>query len=244
MLPTRDDWILGELLAAQRKLFVVWSIGNGFCATRDDFATHFDVNEEFSAEIESLLADDLVNDHEGLLLLTPLSKQAVAIIEARETKESQSSPPRPEDRKQSRSGNTPQQTEFFSRDLENVFIGAAGMGGAIAVSSFDGRVATVELHGEVGTPADSGDLLERLLGAESYGHTVLLDFSDVEYIGSTGIAWLLTCHRRFEREGGRLIMHSMPTIVRDVFFIMKLERYFNVADSKAEALRMVNEERR
>ena len=45
--------------------------------------------------------------------------------------------------------------------------------------------------------------LEALAGSGVYARHVLLDMSDATYMDSSGVGWLLTCHKRMRAAGGK-----------------------------------------
>ena len=75
-----------------------------------------------------------------------------------------------------------------------------------------------ELSGRV-TQNDISPFTEPLgkeLGADAYGKNVLLDLHNVEVLDSSGISWLLVCHKRFREAGGKLVLHSVSPVVSDM----------------------------
>jgi Anti-anti-sigma regulatory factor (antagonist of anti-sigma factor) len=75
------------------------------------------------------------------------------------------------------------------------------------------------------------DPLIELLGPGGYGKIVRLDLSEAEYVDSSGIGWLLSCHKRIKQAGGRLLIERPHPIVANVFRVLKLERVFELADA-------------
>ncbi len=85
-----------------------------------------------------------------------------------------------------------------------------------------------------GIPRDK-EPISGLLGPDAYTLTVLLDLKDTEVIDSSGIGWLLVCHKRFAEQGGRMICHSAPPAVANVFKLMRMDLVFDSAANAAEA---------
>ena len=73
----------------------------------------------------------------------------------------------------------------------------------------------------------ASDPLVALLGPHVFTQRVALDLSDSDFMSSTGIGWLLHCHRRFEAEGGRLEIRSVPKSVEQLFRLMQLQSVFH-----------------
>ncbi|MBN2119734.1 MAG: STAS domain-containing protein [Candidatus Omnitrophica bacterium] len=65
---------------------------------------------------------------------------------------------------------------------------------------------------------------------------VLVDFSSVSYIDSSGLATLIEMLQRLKRAGGRLCFSNMSQKVKNVFEITKLDKLFEIFESRQEAL--------
>ncbi len=74
-----------------------------------------------------------------------------------------------------------------------------------------------------------------------YSRRVLLDLAGTEYIDSTGVSWLLTCHKRCREGGGKLVLHSLNPLVKQVLQVLKLDRVLHIADSADKARAELNE---
>jgi anti-anti-sigma factor len=80
------------------------------------------------------------------------------------------------------------------------------------------------------------DPLEELLGKAGYKRQVLLDCGKTGYIDSSGIGWLLGCHKRFTAAGGRLILHSLPPMVEQVIRMLRLDNLLTIKRDQPAAL--------
>ena len=87
--------------------------------------------------------------------------------------------------------------------------------------------------------AHSRDPVEDLLGPALFRQTVLLDLSQTSYIDSSGISYLLGVNKRFKQVGGRLVLHSAPPSVMQVFKLLKIQSVLNIVADEAEARRLV-----
>jgi anti-anti-sigma factor len=79
------------------------------------------------------------------------------------------------------------------------------------------------------------DPLEPLLGPDGFGRPVLLDMGRTTYMDSAAVGWLLGLHKKFNRAGGRLILHSIPPLVDQMFQLLKLPTVLHVAGDEAAA---------
>jgi anti-anti-sigma factor len=84
-------------------------------------------------------------------------------------------------------------------------------------------------------PETPSEDFEPLLGPNGFGTTVLLDLGRANYLGSTGINWLIDAHQRFRAGGGRLVLHSLSPWLREVAGIVRLPSVLHVADDEAAA---------
>jgi anti-anti-sigma factor len=109
------------------------------------------------------------------------------------------------------------------------------------VDSDDSPIARVSITGIIrrGDEDAQGDPLLSLLGDSPYSRPVLLDLSQVEMLNSLGIGWLITCHKRFREQGGRLVLHSVAPMAANVLRLMRMDTIFEVADSEEAALQKV-----
>ena len=64
---------------------------------------------------------------------------------------------------------------------------------------------------------------------------------DVDYVDSSGVSWLLTCHKRSREAGGKLILHSITPLVLQVIRVLKLDQVFCIADSARAAREQTSE---
>ena len=72
------------------------------------------------------------------------------------------------------------------------------------------------------------DPLIELLGPGGYGKTVHLDLSEASYLDSSGVGWLLSCHKRMQQAGGRLTLERPHPMVANVLKVLKLEKVFEL----------------
>ena len=66
---------------------------------------------------------------------------------------------------------------------------------------------------------------------------LLVDFSNVSYIDSSGLATLIEMLQRLKRIGGTLRLSGMVDKVKNVFEITKVHKLFAIFDSRQEALK-------
>ena len=86
---------------------------------------------------------------------------------------------------------------------------------------------------------DDVESLDEWLGAGDYSHKVLLSLADLATIDTRRIGWLVTTHKRFVQDGGKLIVHSIRRQAMETVRFLGLDRVLDVADSQADALGLV-----
>lgn len=77
--------------------------------------------------------------------------------------------------------------------------------------------------------------MQNALGDDAYSQRLLFDMSEVEAIDSSGVNWLLGCQKKMRESGGRLVLHSLSPIARNVIRVLNLHTVFALAEDAAEA---------
>jgi anti-sigma B factor antagonist len=100
----------------------------------------------------------------------------------------------------------------------------------------EGDASVVEVKGEVDmhSSPDLHVLLRRV--CEDRPAKIVVDLSRVEYMDSSGIGTLVEIFRRVKGFRGDMVLVSLQPRVRGVFEITKLDKFFTIRDSVAEAL--------
>ena len=104
------------------------------------------------------------------------------------------------------------------------------------VRSADGGVAVIGLTGDV-TAACETELMDayREAGrAEVRG--IVLDFTDLDYMNSSGIGLLVTLLVRAKREGRQISAYGLSDHYRQIFELTRLDEVISVHDNAEEAV--------
>jgi anti-sigma B factor antagonist len=109
----------------------------------------------------------------------------------------------------------------------------------VSEEDIDERTRIIDAGGEIHV-STAPEFSERLNAAIADGKTALvLDFSRVEFIDSTGLSVLLNGLRRVTRQRGRMILVcSNPTVLR-LFEITRLDTTFDIRATRDEAIQAV-----
>jgi anti-anti-sigma factor len=67
---------------------------------------------------------------------------------------------------------------------------------------------------------------------------VAMDLSAIDYISSTGIAFLIGAKRRIEARLGHFVLFGLLPEVLELFTVMKLVSLFEIAEDEARALEL------
>lgn len=82
------------------------------------------------------------------------------------------------------------------------------------------------------------DALYDLVQAQPTPHFAV-DLAKVEYLSSSGVAILVGLKHRVETKGGQIVIYHLQPIVRDLLGIMKLDRFFTIAEDEGRAVASV-----
>ena len=65
---------------------------------------------------------------------------------------------------------------------------------------------------------------------------VALDLFKIDYLSSSGVAILVGLKRRVDTRNGKIVFFHVQPIVQDLLKVMKLDRYFPLADDEQAAI--------
>ena len=99
------------------------------------------------------------------------------------------------------------------------------------------EVTILELSGEIdiNTSPEVRKAFDHLLKEQR--KKILLNFSQVSYIDSSGLATLVEMLQRLKRFGGLLRLSNVSEKVKGLFEITKLDRLFSIFPSEEEAVK-------
>jgi anti-sigma B factor antagonist len=63
-----------------------------------------------------------------------------------------------------------------------------------------------------------------------------VDLEKVDYLSSSGVAILVGLKRRVESRSGKIVFYHVQPVVRDLLAVMKLDRFFTIAEDEPRAL--------
>ena len=77
--------------------------------------------------------------------------------------------------------------------------------------------------------------LRALLGPFIFSRKVLLNLEKATSIDSSGLSWLLSCHKHFVEGKGRMVLYAVPPLVLQVLEMVRLPLLIPVAPDEASA---------
>lgn len=100
----------------------------------------------------------------------------------------------------------------------------------------DKGVTTLKLKGEIDLHASPALRAELQQCAAAKTPTLLIDFAEVEYIDSSGLATFIEYVRATDSFGGKIALFGLKKKVRTIFDLVRLNELFTIADSGETAL--------
>jgi anti-anti-sigma factor len=109
------------------------------------------------------------------------------------------------------------------------------MGFEANTRSRDG-VAVIDLHGDINSEADAA-LGSAYTEAEANSPSfVLLNFSDVSYINSTGIALIVSILAQARKSGRQILASGLTDHYREIFEITRLADFVKIFPDESSAM--------
>jgi len=114
----------------------------------------------------------------------------------------------------------------------------------LKVLANDAERTHVRVSGKITPDSFSGasEPLAKMLGEVVYSRPLLVSFEGADYINSSGVGWLLICHKRCRDAGGKLVLFAIPKLIRNVFTVLRMDRVFCLAESYDDAVAAVSGE--
>jgi anti-anti-sigma factor len=97
------------------------------------------------------------------------------------------------------------------------------------------ELATIELHGDINVAAEPGLAAAYAEASERDAVAVLLDFTDSDYINSTGIALIVSLLADARRDHREVRACGLSPHYIEIFQITRLSDYMRIFDDQASA---------
>lgn len=102
-------------------------------------------------------------------------------------------------------------------------------------NSVENHLAIITLYNdELNTPGTAAEI-ESVIGESVFDRSLIFDCSQIQYICSEEIGWLLQCHRRVSGNGRLLVLHSVSGFASETLQLMKLDSVLKIVDNAPAA---------
>jgi anti-sigma B factor antagonist len=99
------------------------------------------------------------------------------------------------------------------------------------ISEFKGKTL-LKIRENLVTDPDAREFKEVLTNLIDGGKKeIIIDFSDMVFIGSSGIGKLLLAYKRLTDIGGKLYITGLNKDIKDLFYTFRLNEFFKIEDN-------------
>jgi anti-anti-sigma factor len=109
----------------------------------------------------------------------------------------------------------------------------------LTLKSTDGGIIKLDCEGSIAGGMSGENPIEAVVGYGCYGSPTMLNLEKAAAINSTGVAWLVRCHKNFEQNGGRLVLYSLPPSIDHVLRLLNMTALLHIAGNEEEAVAKV-----
>ena len=104
------------------------------------------------------------------------------------------------------------------------------------VRKINEKVSIIDVHGEVTSAAENG-LMDAYTQASGNGtKSIILNFTDLQYMNSSGIGLLVTLLIRINRQKQKLLAYGLSDHYKQIFDLTRLDEAINICSTESEAL--------
>jgi anti-sigma B factor antagonist len=106
----------------------------------------------------------------------------------------------------------------------------------MTVRKLNERVSVIDVHGEVTAAAENAlmDAYTQASGSQTKG--IILNFSGLEYMNSSGIGLLVTLLIRVNRMKQKLMAYGLSDHYRQIFDLTRLDEAIGICTTESEAV--------
>ena len=97
-------------------------------------------------------------------------------------------------------------------------------------------IAVIDLHGEINSAADEALNAAYDQATDASSRAILLNFTQVDYINSSGIALIVGLMAQSRKSGRRLMASGLSDHYRQIFQITRLADFMTLLPDEASAL--------
>jgi len=104
----------------------------------------------------------------------------------------------------------------------------------MSVRHFDSKASVIDIQGEVTATAEN--VLMDAYAQASNARAIILNFTRMEYMNSSGIGLLVTLLIRVNRQKQKLLTYGLTDHYKQIFMLTRLNEAIGIHNSEAEAL--------
>jgi len=104
------------------------------------------------------------------------------------------------------------------------------------VRRFDGIASIIDIEGEVNAFAENNLMSAYNLAATGNPPKIILNFTNLQYMNSSGIGLLITLLIRANRQNQRLLAYGLNEHYRQIFELTRLNEAISIYDTEEAAL--------
>lgn len=98
------------------------------------------------------------------------------------------------------------------------------------------RIATIDLYGQIDSLGEQSLNTAYVDASSRSPDAILLNFTDVDYMNSTGIALIVSLLAQARQSGTRLMAYGLSDHYVEIFQITRLADFINIFPNEAAAL--------
>lgn len=104
------------------------------------------------------------------------------------------------------------------------------------VRRLNGRASVIDIQGEINAFAENALMDAYTQATAQEASNIVLNFSDLEYMNSSGIGLLVTLLIRANRQNQRLLAYGLSEHYRQIFELTRLNEAIMIYENEEEAL--------
>ena len=104
----------------------------------------------------------------------------------------------------------------------------------MTVRHYDTKASVIDIQGEVTATAENA-LMDAYTQA-SNAHAIILNFTGMEYMNSSGIGLLVTLLIRVNRQKQKLLTYGLTDHYKQIFMLTRLNEAIGIYGSESDAL--------
>jgi anti-anti-sigma factor len=114
----------------------------------------------------------------------------------------------------------------------------------LSIVSLDGDFCRVASEGDISLidQIRANNPLEKLLGQGCFSRKILFNIEKSSYIDSSGVSWLIKCHKLCQAEGGKLFIHSIPPTVMGILKLLRMDQVLTLVEDDQAATQLAQGE--